>query len=310
MKKFFSFISVLIIIVGGILFYKYHEEIIAYGVKTFAANEEIVKPAPNEYYKDYKFNLVKNTENFSPESKQDVLDLIYTVLNSGVNEFSFYCSNKYENCVDDINNLSSSKTILSVINNLVSPFNSYSKLYLTSNKLGKITISIDKLYTSEEITAVNQKLDAITKEVVKDNMTNEQKIKAVHDYLINHAAYDSERADKIKAGDDSNPKYASHKATGPLLQGMTLCSGYSDAMKIYLDRLNIPNYKISNVDHIWNFLNINGKWLHLDLTWDDPVTPDKQNILLHKFFLINTDELLKLDPTGHTFNKEYYTEAK
>lgn len=310
MKKFLNLVFVAIVIFAGLFFYKNHEEIIAYGVRTFTSSEDIAKPNPNEYYKNYSFNLVKNIDTFNPESKQDILNIIYTSLNSGATEFVFYCSNKYENCLNDVNSLSNDKTTLSTINNLVSPFNSYSKLYITTNKLGKVTITLDRLYSAEEINEINNKISEIEKQIINDKMTTKQKIKAMHDYLINHAIYDSERADLIKAGNDKNPKYASHKANGPLIQGMTLCSGYSDAMKIYLDRLNIPNYKISNTDHIWNLVNLDGKWYHLDLTWDDPVTPDKQNILLDKFFLIDTNTLLKLDQTGHNFNAEYYTEAK
>ena len=310
MKKFFNVLSVFIIVFGIYFLYKNHETIIAYGVRIFAANEEISKPTPNEYYKDYKFNLVHNVDSFNPENKQDILNIIYTGLNSGANEFGFYCSTKYEKCLDDVNSLSNDKTTLSVINNLVNPFNSYSKLYISTNKLGKVTITLEKLYSTEDVSAVNAKLDLIEKEIITDQMTPKDKIKKMHDYLINHSVYDSERADQIKAGNDNNPKYLSHKANGPLLQGMSLCSGYSDAMKIYLDRLNIPNYKISNTDHIWNFVNLDGKWYHLDLTWDDPVTPDKQNILLDKFFLIDTNALLKLDPTGHLFNENDYSEAK
>jgi len=310
MKKVLNVLSIFIIVFGIYFLYKNHETIIAHGVRIFAAKEEISKPTPNAYYKDYKFNLVHNVDSFNPENKQDILNILYTGFNSGANEFGFYCSTKYEKCLDDVNSLSNDKTILSVINNLVSPFNSYSKLYISTNQLGKVTITLEKLYSADDINAVNAKLDMIEKEIITDKMSQKEKIKKMHDYLINNSVYDSERADQIKAGSDNNPKYLSHKANGPLLQGMSLCSGYSDAMKIYLDRLNIPNYKISNTDHIWNFVNLDGKWYHLDLTWDDPVTPDKQNILLDKFFLIDTNALLKLDPTGHLFNENDYSEAK
>ena len=76
----------------------------------------------------------------------------------------------------------------------------------------------------------------------------------------------------------------------------------------HIDSIRIQNYKISNNNHIWNLVKIGDSWLHLDLTWDDPVTNTGENLLLHKFFLIDTDTLLKLDPNGHNFNKDYYPE--
>ena len=55
---------------------------------------------------------------------------------------------------------------------------------------------------------------------------------------------------------------------------------------------------------------VNGKWLHLDLTWDDPVTSDNTNQLLYDYFLINNDKLFKLDTKQHNFNRNIYIEAK
>lgn len=309
MQKIFNFISIVIIVFAGFYFIKNNEKIIGYELKNISNIENIEKPTPNSYYKEYNFAFVKQTNNFTPENKQDILNIIYTSLNSGSDSFSFYCSSKYKECLDDIDSLSKDNKTLSVINNMVSPFNSYNKLYIATNKLGKVTITLDKLYSDDDIKKINEKMNIIINEVTNDNMKDEEKIKKIHDYLINHTKYDSERANNIKSGNDSNPKYSSHKATGPLFEGMGLCSGYSDAMKIYLDILNIPNYKISNTEHIWNLVYINNTWLHLDLTWDDPVTTNNQDVLLDTFFLINTNELLKNDPEGHLFDKNYYIEA-
>ena len=80
-------------------------------------------------------------------------------------------------------------------------------------------------------------------------------------------------------------------------------------MAIFLNKIGIPNYKISGEDHVWNLVYLDGKWLHLDLTWDDPVTSNGENILLDKFFLITTDELKALNTGYHDFNEEYFVEA-
>ena len=168
---------------------------------------------------------------------------------------------------------------------------------------------MDNLYSNEEINSIENKISSFEKEYIKSGMNTKDKIKAFHDYLINNSVYDKKRANAIESGNDSNTNN-SHKATGPLIDGIALCSGYSDAMKIYLDKLGIPNYKISNSNHIWNLVYLDGQWLHLDLTWDDPVTTDGSNILLHKFFLITTSELFKLDSSGHNFNSLYYKEAE
>lgn len=310
MKKHKIHISTLILLVLLVFCFLYRTEIVTFVMSNVAQNTKVTAPNSNNYKNDYKFEFVQTTDNFHVKNKQDILNTIYTVLNSGQDNFTFYCDKDYKECSNDLKSISENQALLSVVNNMVSPYNSYKKLYVTINTYGKAVIEIEKLYSKEDITKINNKMNEIKKEIIKENMSDGDKIKAYHDYLINHAVYDEERAIQIEKGNDESFKYNSHKANGPLLEGEALCSGYSDAMKLYLDELKLPNYKISNDNHIWNLVYINGKWLHLDLTWDDPVTSDHSNLLLHKFFLVDTNTLLKLDQTNHNFNKEYYPELK
>jgi len=77
-------------------------------------------------------------------------------------------------------------------------------------------------------------------------------------------------------------------------------------MAIFLDKLNIANYKISSEDHVWNLVYINDKWLHLDLTWND--TDDSYYQTL--YFLIDNSELFKYDKDNYHFDDNFYIEAK
>ena len=81
-------------------------------------------------------------------------------------------------------------------------------------------------------------------------------------------------------------------------------------MAIFLNRLNIPNYRISSSDHIWNFVYLDNNWYHLDLTWDDPVTDSGVNMRLDTFLLITTEQLENLNTNYHIYNKTIYPEAK
>ena len=79
-------------------------------------------------------------------------------------------------------------------------------------------------------------------------------------------------------------------------------------MAIFLDRYNIPNFKIISENHIWNAVYLDGNWYHLDLTWDDPVTSDKSDVLEYNFFLITTDELEQLKTNQHVYDKTVFSE--
>ena len=55
-------------------------------------NKNVTLTASNDYTRDYDFNYVQLTDNFSPNNYQDLLNIYYTVLNSGETEFSILLS--------------------------------------------------------------------------------------------------------------------------------------------------------------------------------------------------------------------------
>ena len=174
--------------------------------------------------------------------------------------------------------------------------------------MGKIKISVDKLYSNEEIKYINDQLDVIEDTLLTSQMTDVEKIKTFHDYIINNTVYDQKRANEIESNTQGENTLMSHKANGVLTNHVALCSGYTDLMAIYLNRLNLKNYKISTINHIWNAVNINNEWLHLDLTWDDPVTDTNENVLLDDFFLISNNKLVGKNTKQHNYDINIYKE--
>lgn len=267
-------------------------------------NIEVSLGEKNQYYREYDFSYVQNTENFIPECKQDLLNIYYTVINAGKNEFTFYCGRDYENCLSDLESIANNQNTLSLINNYVHPYNGFKHIETEFDNSGKITIIINKSYTEEDIVAIEKQLDVIEQTIIKDDVPLELNIRAVHDYIINNTRYDVERRDS------NNLTYKSDIAYGPLIQGYSICSGYTDAMQLMLERLGVENFKVATDNHIWNAVNLNGAWQHLDLTWDDPILDIGINIIIYDYYLISTDKLLELDLTEHNFNQEIYTELK
>lgn len=139
-------------------------------------------------------------------------------------------------------------------------------------------------------------------------MTPKDKILTFHDYIVKTTVYDKARASNMES--DKYKDSDSHIATGLLRNHLSLCGGYSDIMSIYIARLNIPNMRISADKHVWNLIRIEDQWLHLDATWDDSVTSTGSQMLLHDYFLISTEQLMKLDNLEHNFKEDFYIEAK
>lgn len=295
-------LSFILVFVGILVTYK--EKVIYYYNQFFAPNKNVSLNEKNEYYRDYDFEFVQNTNNFTPMSENDILNIYYTAINAGVDEFTFYCVRDYPDCVNQIKALAMDQEKLSDINNFVHPFNQFSHIETEYDSLGKITISVDKSYTKEEIDLINTEVDRLYNQIVNPNASVRDNIKSVHDYIINHARYDSNRSDY---GDKS---HQSNIAYGPLFEGWAVCGGYSDLMQLFLEKLGVKNFKVSSAKHVWNAVFYDNMWLNLDLTWDDPVSSDGKDYLEHNYFLIDTETLLENDTTEHIFNQEHYSELK
>ncbi len=93
---------------------------------------------------------------------------------------------------------------------------------------------------------------------------------AAHDYLVKHMIYHYEN--EVKNGN-------ARTAYDGIIYGEGVCEAYTRSFKAILDRLNIPCVCVYgiytpkqnvNEPHIWNYVQIDGKWYGVDVTHDDP----------------------------------------
>ena len=304
MKYFLAFLGIVLITIGLSIDEKYQTVKIT---DLFSENVfEVSLGEKNEYYRDYDFSFVQNTTDFVPDCKQDLLNIYYTAINAGKNQFTFYCGSDYDNCISDLESIANNKSTLSLINNYVHPYNGFKHIETEYDSMGKITIIISKNYTEEDIRQIEAKLDLIEPTIVNENATLVENLKSIHDYIITNTTYDVDKRD------NGSLTYKSDTAYGSLVQGYGICSGYTDAMQLMLERLGVENFKVASDNHIWNVVNIDGSWKHLDLTWDDPILDPTigLELLIDDYFLITTEELIALDQAEHNFDQNIYTELK
>lgn len=305
-KKVLTTVLVISAVIAGIFYYvgtNYKDEIYLYYRDNILKVKDNIKINKNEYYKEKDYAYVQNTNDFIAKDKKHLLNIFYTIINSGTENFTFYCNNSYTNCTNDVEQLVKDKDILSHINNFVHPYNSFKNISTSFDNYGEVNIKVNKIYSKEDIILLNNKIDEIINKEIKQNMNDRQKITVIHNYIINNGRY---ATDKIR---EKSPNNSYNKANDILMNGYGLCSSYADAMAIFLYKLGIENYKIASDVHIWNLVYINNKWLHLDLTWDDPITTSGKDKLENIFLLINNDRLKELKVEKHNYNKEVYKEA-
>lgn len=309
-KKFIvPFICILAISIVAIK----HSSIVSYATNFFTNKQDIVIPGGNEYTKKEDFLYVQTTDNFTPLGYQDLLNIFYTVIDNHWKTFTFYCPSEYESCADDIEKISESALVLSNINNFVHPYNSFTNVKTSIDNNGEIIVKVDYLYTDDQISYINHEVDNIINQYYDQNASLKDNLKNIHDYIINQVSYDVNYKE--------NKSLLTYTAYGVLKNNLATCNGYTDLMAIILSKLDIKNFKVAynpegksaDEGHVWNAVYIDGKWLHLDLTWDDPVSSNGQEYLYHKYFLVTTEEMKEADEgevviTEHNYDRRIYQE--
>lgn len=110
-----------------------------------------------------------------------------------------------------------------------------------------------------------------------------RKVLSAHDQLADRCVY-------------GDPKeLAAHSPYSALIaddQFQPVCDGYSKALKIVLDLLEIPCATPSSATHMWNNVRMDdGDWYNVDLTWDDNGAE-----LVHEYFLVGSQTSVRGQP--------------
>lgn len=125
--------------------------------------------------------------------------------------------------------------------------------------------------------------------VLTDDMGDYDKALALHDYLVRSCRYDEEAP------------AAAHTAYGALVQGAAVCDGYARAYAALLERAGVACLVVGStaMDHVWNLVQLDGAWYHVDVTWDDPV-PDRGSEAepVRTHFLVGDDTMGSLGYWG------------
>lgn len=258
------------------------------------SKNDLVIKEPNSYKVDYTFENFNYKISYVPYNKEELIDIYFNVLNNGYNKFTFYCPKEYKSCTKDVESIGNDSKLMSNINNYVHPYNSFKTIKTKVSSNNEITLEIQKKYSEEKINKINELVNNVISELDLNNIDDLTKIERIHNYILNHTVYD-----KNTNNFDINSAY------GSLIEGHAVCSGYADAFSIFMNIYKIPNIRVSSENHLWNLVYINGKWLHIDLTWDD----SENNKYDNNYFLITKEKLFSLDTKEHNFDESFFIEA-
>ena len=189
-----------------------------------------------------------------------------------------------------------------LVDKFVQKWLSSSKVVLGSNGSRKeikssddpVTLIIDVVYETslEQEAVVDAMIAEIIKELKLESASEYQKVKLIHDYIINNSSYDT----SLKKS----------TAYNLLVDKTAVCEGYAlTAYRLFL-AAGLESRIISgmgdNQPHAWNIVKVDGKWYNIDLTWDDPVSSNGRQLLRYDYFLKSDSEFV-----NHVRNPEYRT---
>lgn len=107
-----------------------------------------------------------------------------------------------------------------------------------------------------------------------------------HDALVTRSEY-NEAAKLEEDEEPDTPYYIASSPYAALCTGDPICGGYSRAFQLLLSRAGIPNTSITNEDHTWTMLWLDGEAYHTDVTWDDPIEGEEG----HRCFNLTDEEI-------------------
>lgn len=168
---------------------------------------------------------------------------------------------------------------------------------------------------------VNTRAVQIVSAVTSSGMTEEQKVRALHDYLVKTVFYDYDGL--------VNGTYLREIFTpkGALVNHLAVCQGYAEGFKLLCDKAGITceviygsaySETMGQQSHAWNVVKLGDQWYQLDVTFDDPIIWNMSESqykaganITYAYYLV-PDEIIYADHTPESINVQctsykYYT---
>lgn len=166
----------------------------------------------------------------------------------------------------------------------------YSFKWKGGSDYANVTVYVDYRETYTQSLYVRNQAKEIVANITNSNDSPHVKVKAIHDYIVSNVAYD-----------EAMTKFTAYEA---LTEGKTVCQGYALLMQAMFEEADIPSIIVEGeaggMLHAWNMVQLDGKWYHIDATWDDPL-PDRGAQVRYTYYL-RTDAEMRMDHSWKSDN--------
>jgi hypothetical protein len=263
----------------------------------FSINEDLLKVYPNARVR-YEFiepitnelTFVKFHFEYNPKDGASLNNekSIYKKLESSISNMMHSSSIDQSIDLTIFNQISTNVSN----HNLESTINSWT-LYSNGN------IKFKYYLTQKQIQQANEFARQVVKELIRDDMTDTEKAKVLHDYLVQNASYTE--------GDLTTLPHENFSHYGILLKKKGVCQGYATAFNTLAKMSGIKTFIVtgvagkSNQPHAWNIVEIDGIIYHIDVTFDDPTGNHFFQGIQNSYFML-MDKYIAKDHQWDTFD--------
>ncbi len=229
------------------------------------------------------------------KTEQETVDYCSGVLRSGKNSVSVIIPYSVQKRVNDISHRIAAKANVANIH-----YSSQGSTFtftpvVAATHQGGSSIAITNANAAGDSRNDRKAVEAADKIVAKvaaRQQSEYDKALALHDYFITNSRY---RPSDTPAYND--------ELYNALVKGRGACSGYARGFALLCTRAGLANYlvigKHLGSDHAWNIVQLDGKWVHIDCSFDDPM-PDMGDHAVHAYFAMS-DKQIAVD---HSWNRK------
>ncbi|ACU78965.1 putative liporotein [synthetic Mycoplasma mycoides JCVI-syn1.0] len=269
-------------------------------------NEEKIKEIifdhniASNYYSHPKFKLEKKYLTLDNENKTEKLKLIDSKTNQEIQDVKWYQRLRFPTDKllkadqDDNDSLVKLKADGTISAKQYKKSSDAQVVEIWAEYKGNLYKSVVTILPIVEVNILKAKQEAkkiVEQQGWKDLHVLEQITKA-YDWMTKEVKFDYNVANS----------YDNQTAYSALVNKKTVCTGYAKGFQMLMDELGILSTLItsdvsprdlSGVKHVWNLVEIDGEWYHLDATSDRiEGSHQKQE---YRFFLLHDDDFTKND---------------
>lgn len=117
----------------------------------------------------------------------------------------------------------------------------------------------------DDLEEVDRLADQIISDLLTETMTQRERAEKLFSYVTETVRYDPRYST-----DFEHMPYTSRTALGALRDGVAICGGYSNAVKLLFEKAGIRCYNVTgislNQNHMWNIALLDELWLWFDAT--------------------------------------------